>query len=141
MKFARLTQSRIRAIVFLPEFVENYESRGESSNFLLPTSDFQLPTSNFWHTYRFTVVFASGRQDLPSDSRAYSLKLFRDWLLFIGRGKLVQIGGGPPFFMHGLKGGGIKKYANVLPAKMLKAASGCHQQIQPIKIALYNTFY
>ena len=39
------------------------------------------------------------------------------------------------------KGGAIKKYANVLPAKMLKAASGCHQQIQPIKIALYNTFY
>ena len=29
-----------------------------------------------WHTYRFTVVFVSGRQDLPSDSRAYSLKLF-----------------------------------------------------------------
>ena len=127
---------------FLPEFVENYESRGESSNFLLPTSDFQLPTSNFWHTYRFTVVFASGRQDLPSDSRAYSLKLFRDCLLFIGRGKLVQIGGGPPFSMHGLKGGGgVKKYANVLLAKMLKAASGCHQQIQPIKIALYNNFY
>ena len=50
----------------------------------------------------------------------------------------MQIGGGPPFFMHGLKGGGggIKKYVNVLPAKMLKAASGCHQQIQPIKITL-----
>ena len=47
-----------------------------TSNFQLPTSDFRLPTSNFWHTYRFTVVFASGRQDLPSDSRAYSLKLF-----------------------------------------------------------------
>ena len=47
VKFARLTQSRIRAIVFLPEFVENYESRGESSSFLLPTSDFQIPTSNF----------------------------------------------------------------------------------------------
>ena len=29
-----------------------------------------------WHTYRFTVVFVSGRQDLPSDSRAYSLKIF-----------------------------------------------------------------
>ena len=35
-----------------------------------------------------------------------------------GGGGLVQIGGGPPFFMHGLKGGGIKKYANVLPAKI-----------------------
>ena len=44
-------------------------------------------------------------------------------------------------FYAWLKGGAIKKYANVLPAKMLKAASGCHQQIQPIKIALYNTFY
>ena len=29
-----------------------------------------------WHTYRFTVVFVSGRQDLPSDARACSLKLF-----------------------------------------------------------------
>ena len=134
-------RDRLGKIVFLPEFVENYESQGESSNFLLPTSDFQLPTSSFWHTYRFTVVFASGRQDLPSDSRAYSLKLFRDSSLFIGRGKLVQIGGGPPFFMHGLKGGGVKKYANVLLAKMLKAASGCRQQIQPIKIALSNNFY
>ena len=53
----------------------------------------------------------------------------------------MQIGGGPPFFMNGLKGGPLKKYANVLPAKMLKAAPGCHQQIQPIKIALYNNFY
>ena len=54
----------------------------------------------------------------------------------------MQIGGGPPFFMHGLKGGGgLKKYANVLPAKMLKASSGCHQQIQPIKTALYNNFF
>ena len=44
-------------------------------------------------------------------------------------------------FYAWLKGGAIKKYANVLPAKMLKAASGCHQQIQPIKIALYNNFY
>ena len=113
-----------------------------TSYFQLPTSDFRLPTSNFWHTYRFTVVFASGRQDFPSDSRAYSLKLFRDWSLFIGRGELVQMGGGPPFSMHSLKGGLLKKYANVLLlAKMLKAASGCHQQIQPIKIALYNNFY
>ena len=29
-----------------------------------------------WHTYQFTVVFVSGRQDLPSDARAYSLKPF-----------------------------------------------------------------
>ena len=54
----------------------------------------------------------------------------------------MQIGGGPTFFMNGLKGGGaLKKYTNVLPAKILKAAPGCHQQIQPIKIALYNNFY
>ena len=29
-----------------------------------------------WQTYRFTVVFVSGRQDLPCDSRTYSLNLF-----------------------------------------------------------------
>ena len=29
-----------------------------------------------WHTCRFTVVFVSGRQDLPSDARAYSFKAF-----------------------------------------------------------------
>ena len=29
-----------------------------------------------WHIYRFTVVFVSGRHDLPSYARAYSLKLF-----------------------------------------------------------------
>ena len=44
--------------------------------------------------------------------------------------------------MRGLKGGGVvKNYASVFPAKMLKAASGGYQQIQPIKIALYNNFY
>ena len=26
-----------------------------------------------------------------------------DWSLFIGRGGMVQMGGGPPFFMHGLR--------------------------------------
>ena len=69
----------------------------------------------------------------------------KDWSLFIGRG---GEGGGAganrgwaTIVYAWLKGGAIKKYANVLPAKMLKAASGCHQQIQPIKIALYNTFY
>ena len=66
-----------------------------------------------------------------------------DWSLFIGRG-----GGGAganrgwaTIFYAWLKGGAIKKYAKVLPAKMLKAASGCQKQIQPIKIALYNIFY
>ena len=29
-----------------------------------------------WHTYLFAMVFVSGRQDLSSDARAYSLKLF-----------------------------------------------------------------
>ena len=33
-------------------------------------------TERSWHPYRFTVVFVSGRPDLPSDARAYSLKLF-----------------------------------------------------------------
>ena len=72
-----------------------------TSDFQLPTSDFRkiqklffffLPLGKLysrrfwlsrlfhiersWHTYRFTVVFVSGRQDLPSDARAYSLKLF-----------------------------------------------------------------
>ena len=30
-------------------------------------------TERSWRTYRFTVVFVSGRQDLPSDARAFSL--------------------------------------------------------------------
>ena len=30
-------------------------------------------TEKSWRTYQFTVVFVSGRQDLPSDVRAYSL--------------------------------------------------------------------
>ena len=54
---------------------------------------------------------------------------------------MIYRGGGTGANRGWLKGGTIKKYANVLAAKMLKAASGCHQQIQPIKIALYNTFY
>ena len=33
-------------------------------------------TERSWHTYRFTVVFVSGRQDLPSDARAFSLTSF-----------------------------------------------------------------
>ena len=53
----------------------------------------------------------------------------------------MQIRGGANIFYAWLKGGAIKNYASVLPAKMLKAASGCYQQIQPIKIALYNNFY
>ena len=62
-----------------------------------------------------------------------------------GAGANRRRGGGATNFMHGLKGGGgggaLENYASVLPAKMLKAASGCYQQIQPIKIALYNNFY
>ena len=71
-----------------------------------------------------------------------TLHKIRDWSLFIGRGGGAGANRGwATIVCVWRKGGAIKKYANVLPAKMLKAASGCHQQIQPIKIALYNTFY
>ena len=33
-------------------------------------------TERSWHTYRFTVVIVSGRQDLPSDESAFSLTSF-----------------------------------------------------------------
>ena len=71
-----------------------------------------------------------------------TLHKIRGWSLFIGRrGGAGANRGWATIVCAWLKVGAIKKYANVLPAKMLKAASGCHQQIQPIKIALYNTFY
>ena len=72
-----------------------------------------------------------------------SAKLYvevRDWSLFIGRGAGANRGWATIFYSW-LKMGAIIKYANVLPVKMLKAASGCHQQIQHIKTALYNNFY
>ena len=47
---------------------------GEGSTFSLSKCDFSrlFHTERSWHTYRFTVVFVSGRQDLPSDARAFS---------------------------------------------------------------------
>ena len=46
----------------------------EGSTFSLSKCDFSrlFHTERSWHTYRFTVVFVSGRQDLPSDARAFS---------------------------------------------------------------------
>ena len=40
-------------------------------------------TERSWHTYRFTVVIVSGRQDLPSDARALILWLLWSVKLFI----------------------------------------------------------
>ena len=50
----------------------------ESSSFSLSKCDFSClyHTERSWHTYRFTVVFVSGRQYLPSDARAFSLTSF-----------------------------------------------------------------
>ena len=47
----------------------------EGSTFSLSKCDFSLlfHTERSWHTHRFTVVFVSGRQDSPSDARAFSL--------------------------------------------------------------------
>ena len=47
----------------------------EGSTFSLSKCDFSrlFHTERSWHTYRFTVVFVSGRQDLPSDAKAFSL--------------------------------------------------------------------
>ena len=50
----------------------------KGSTFSLSKCDFSrlFHTERSWHTYRFTVVFVSGRQDLPSDARAFSLTSF-----------------------------------------------------------------
>ena len=50
----------------------------EGSTFSLSKCDLSLlfHTERSWHTYRFTVVFVYGRQDLPSDARAFSLTSF-----------------------------------------------------------------
>ena len=47
----------------------------EGSTFSLSKCDFSrlYLTERSWHTYRFTVVFVSGWQDLPSDARALFL--------------------------------------------------------------------
>ena len=50
----------------------------EGSTFSLRKCDFSrvFHTERSWYTYRFTVVFVSGRQDLPSDPRAFSFTPF-----------------------------------------------------------------
>ena len=50
----------------------------EGSTFSLSKCDFSrmFHTERSWHTYRFTVVIVSGRQDLPSDASAFSLTSF-----------------------------------------------------------------
>ena len=50
----------------------------EGSTFSLSKCDFSrlFHTERSWHTYRFTVVFVYGRQDLPSEARAFSLTSF-----------------------------------------------------------------
>ena len=47
----------------------------KGSTFSLSKCDFSplFHTERSWHTYRFTVVFVSGRQYLPSDARGFSL--------------------------------------------------------------------
>ena len=50
----------------------------EGSAFILSKCDFSrmFHTERPWHTYRFTAVIVSGRQDLPSDASAFSLTSF-----------------------------------------------------------------
>ena len=50
----------------------------EGSTLSLRKCDFSrlFHTERSWHTYGFTVTFVSGRQDLPSDERAFSLTSF-----------------------------------------------------------------
>ena len=50
----------------------------EGSTFSLSKYDFSrvFHTERSWHTYRFTVVFVSGRQDLPSDAKSIFFDLF-----------------------------------------------------------------
>ena len=50
----------------------------EGSTFSLSKCDFSrlFHTERSWHTYRFTVAFVSGQQDLLSDARAISLLSF-----------------------------------------------------------------
>ena len=50
----------------------------EGSPFSLSKYDFRrlFHTERSWDTYRFTMVLVSGRQDLSSDARAFSLTSF-----------------------------------------------------------------
>ena len=66
----------------------------EGSTFSLNRCDFSrlFHTERSWHTYRFTVVFASGRQDLPSDPRAFCLTSFE------AKSVLLRLNKGLTFF-------------------------------------------
>ena len=50
----------------------------EGSTFSLSKCDFGrlFHTERSWQTCRFNAVFVSGRQDFPSDARAFSLTSF-----------------------------------------------------------------
>ena len=50
----------------------------EGSTLSLSKCDFSrlFHPERLWHTYRFTVVFVSGRQNLHSDARVFSLTSF-----------------------------------------------------------------
>ena len=65
----------------------------EGSPFSLSKCDFSrlFHTEKSWHTYRFTEVFVSCRQDLPSDARAFSLTSFEGWSF------LLRLNKGLPF--------------------------------------------
>jgi len=60
----------------------------EGSTFSLSKCDFSLllHTERSWHTYPFTVVFLSGRQDFPPDEKAFLWPLlkrkafYRGWI-------------------------------------------------------------
>ena len=58
----------------------------EGSAFSLSKYDFSrlFHTERSWHTYRFTVASVSGRQDLPSDERAFSLTSFERKAFYCG---------------------------------------------------------
>ena len=62
----------------------------EGSTFSLSKCDLScmFDTERSWHTYRFTVVIVSGRQDLSSDARAFSFTSFeaQSFLLRLNKG-------------------------------------------------------
>ena len=61
----------------------------EGSTFSLSKCDFSrlFHTERSWHTYRFTVVFVSGQQDLPSECKSVFFDLFWNVNLFIAAEK------------------------------------------------------
>ena len=73
------------AISFFLCWVDYVDYALEGSTFSLSKCDFSRLFHTGGHdTYRFTVVFVSGRQDLPSDARAlFFFDLFSSVKLFI----------------------------------------------------------